>query len=177
MMRRFISCGVALGLFSLLPLSKAAAEDLPVRKAGLWEMKVMRAGSSMPEMTMQHCTDQTTDKEMSTAFSPMSKEICSKKDIQKTATGFVSDAVCGIAGVSITSHSEIVGDFNSAYTVKTMAHSDGGPAAMKGDHVTTVAAKWLGACKPDQKPGDIMMPSGLKMNIHDMDKLKAFLPK
>lgn len=177
MMRHFISCGLALGFFTLLPLSKAAAEDLPVRKAGLWEMKVMRAGSPMPEMTMQHCTDETTDKEMSTAFSPMSKEICSKKDIQKTATGFVSDSVCGIAGVSITSHSEIVGDFNSAYSVKTTAHSDGGPAAMKGDHVTTIEAKWLGACKPDQRPGDIMMPSGLKMNIHDMDKLKAFLPK
>jgi hypothetical protein len=177
MMRRFISCGLALGLFALLPLSEAAADDLPVRKAGLWEMKVMRAGSPRPDMTMQHCTDETTDKEMSTAFSPMSKEICSKKDIQKTATGFVSDSVCGIAGVSITSHSEIVGDFNSAYTVKTTAHSDGGPAAMKGDHVTTIEAKWLGACKPDQKPGDIMMPSGLKMNIHDMDKLKAFLPK
>jgi len=177
MMRRFISCGLALGLFALLPLSEAAADDLPVRKAGLWGMKVMRAGSPRPDMTMQHCTDETTDKEMSTAFSPMSKEICSKKDIQKTATGFVSDSVCGIAGVSITSHSEIVGDFNSAYTVKTTAHSDGGPAAMKGDHVTTIEAKWLGACKPDQKPGDIMMPSGLKMNIHDMDKLKAFLPK
>lgn len=177
MMRRFISCGLALGLFALLPLSEAAADDLPVRKAGLWEMKVMRAGSPRPDMTMQHCTDETTDKEMSTAFSPMSKEICSKKDIQKTATGFVSDSVCGIAGVSITSHSEIVGDFNSAYTVKTTAHSDGGPAAMKGDHVTTIEAKWLGTCKPDQKPGDIMMPSGLKMNIHDMDKLKAFLPK
>jgi hypothetical protein len=167
-MRQYISGGLALGLFTLLPLSKAAADDLPVRKAGLWEMKVMRAGSPMPEMTMQHCTDETTDKEMSTAFSPMSKEICSKKDIQKTATGFVSDSVCGIAGVSITSHSEIVG---------TTARSEGGPVAMKGDHVTTIEAKWLGACKPDQKPGDIMMPNGLKMNIHDMDKLKAFLPK
>lgn len=177
MMRQSVSCGLALGLFTLLPLCKAAADDLPVRKAGLWEMKVVRAGSPMPEMTMQHCTDETTDKEMSTAFSPMSKEICSKKDIQKTATGFVSDSVCGIAGLSITSHSEIVGDFNSAYTVRTTAHSDGGPAAMKGDHVTTIEAKWLGACKPDQKPGDIMMPNGLKMNVHDMDKLKAFLPR
>ena len=128
-------------------------------------------------MTMQQCTDETTDKEMSTAFSPMAKEICSKKDIQKTATGYVSDSVCGFAGVSIASHAEIVGDFNSAYTVKSTSHSEGGPAALKGDHVTTVEAKWLGACKPDQKPGDIVMPGGMKMNIHDLDKLKALLPK
>src|ERR1700730_18400484 len=177
MPRRIFSFGLALGFVALLPAYHACADELPIRKAGLWEMKVMRTGSPMPDMTMQHCTDESTDKEMSTAFSPMSKEVCSKKDVQKTATGFVSDSVCGIAGVSITSPSEMLGDFNSAYTVKTTSHSEGGPAATKGDHETMIEAKWLGACKPDQKPGDIVMPGGLKINLHDMDKLKALLPK
>jgi hypothetical protein len=174
---QLISSGLVLGLLALAPVSGARADDLPIRKPGLWEMKVMRTGSPTSDMTMQHCTDESTDREMSTAFAPMSKEICSKKDIQKTATGFVSDSVCGLAGVSISSHSEIVGDFNSAYTVKTKSHSEGGPAATKGDHETMIEAKWLGACKPDQKPGDIVMPGGLKINLHDMDKLKALLPK
>src|SRR6478609_6308174 len=130
-MRQYISGGLALGLFTLLPLSKAAADDLPVRKAGLWEMKVMRAGSPLPEMTMQHCTDETTDKEMSTAFSPMAREVCSRQNIQKTATGYVSDSVCGMAGITVTSHAEITGDFNSAYTVKSTSHSDRGAAAQQ----------------------------------------------
>ena len=56
----------------------AGAVETPVRKAGLWEMKMLRTGSPLPEMTMQHCTDETTDKAMSTTFSPMSKEVCSK---------------------------------------------------------------------------------------------------
>jgi hypothetical protein len=177
MTQQLLSLGLALGLLTLAPASGARAEELPLRKAGLWEMKVMRTGSPMPDMTMQHCTDATTDKEMSTAFAPMSKEICSKKDVQKTATGYVSDSVCGMAGVSIVSHSEITGDFNSAYTVKTVSHTASGPAAVKGDHETMIEAKWLGACKPDQKPGDIVMPGGLKINLHDMDKLKSLLPK
>ena len=177
MTRQLFSCALALGVMALLPLHEARAEDLPIRKAGLWEMKVMRAGAPNPDMTMQQCTDETTDREMSTSFSPMANEICSKKDIQKTANGYVSDSVCGFAGVSITSHAKIAGDFNSAYTVTSTSHSDGGPAAMKGDHVTTIEAKWLGACKPDQKPGDIVMPGGLKMNIHGMDKLKALFSK
>jgi hypothetical protein len=177
MMRQMFSLGLALGLLALVPASGARADDLPIRKAGLWEMKVMRTGSPMPDMTMQQCTDETTDKEMSTAFAPMSKDICSKKDIQKTAAGYVTDSVCGMAGVSIASHSEITGDFNSAYTVKTVSHTASGPAAVKGDHETTIAAKWLGACKPDQKPGDIVMPGGLKVNLHDLDKLKGLLPK
>ena len=148
-----------------------------MRKAGLWEMKMLRTGSPAPEMTMQHCTDETTDKEMSTSFSPASKELCSKQDIQKTATGYVTDSVCTVAGMTMTSHSEITGDFNSAYTVKATSHSQGGPAAVPRDSTTTIEAKWLGACKPDQKPGDIMMPGGIKMNIKDMERLKGLMPK
>jgi hypothetical protein len=41
----------------------------------------------------------------------------------------------------------------------------------------TLDAKWLGACKPDQKAGDIVMPGGVKMNVKDMEKLKALIPK
>ena len=176
MTRRIRSVCLGICLATSLAAPEARATDLPIRKAGLWEMKVVRTGSPMPEMTMQHCTDETTDKQMSTAFSPMSKEICSKNDIQQTATGYATDSVCSVAGTSMTSHSDITGDFNSAYTVKTTTHSDRGPAGL---HDTTIAieAKWLGACKPDQKPGDIVMPGGFKMNIKDADKLKGLLPK
>ena len=176
MTRQLLSFGSALGLLAL-SLVSANAVELPVRKAGLWEMKVLRAGSQAPDMTMQQCTDETTDKDMSTAMSPIGKEMCSKQNIQKTATGYVTDSVCGIAGVSIKSHAEITGDFNSGYTVKSTSHSEGGPAGMARDSTTTIEAKWLGACKPDQKPGDIIMPGGMKMNIKDMEKLKGLMPK
>jgi len=162
---------------TLLPALDAGAVEMPIRKAGLWEMMVLRTGSSLPEMTMQHCTDETTDKEMSTTFSPMAKEMCSKQDIQKTATGYVSDSVCKVGAMSITSHSDINGDFNSGYTVKSTSHNEGGPANVPRDSTTTVEAKWLGACKADQKPGDIVMPGGMKMNVKDMEKLKALMPK
>jgi len=161
----------------MLPALDAGAVEMPLRKAGLWEMKMVRTGSPMPEMTMHHSTDETTDKDMATSFSPMSKEICSKQDIQKTSTGYVTDSVCSVAGVSMTSHSEIAGDFNSAYTVRTTSHSEHGPAGMPRDATTTIEAKWLGACKPGQKPGDIVMPGGFKLNIKDAEKLKGLVPK
>ena len=94
-----------------------------MRKAGLWEMKMVRTGGPMPDMTMQHCTDASTDKQMSTSFSP-GKETCAKQDIQRTAAGYVSDSVCTVAGMTVTSHAEITGDFNSAYTVKSTSHSE-----------------------------------------------------
>ena len=174
-MRKRLSL-LSIVVMALMPTS-AFAVDMPARKAGLWEMKMLAGAGSTPAMTMQHCTDETTDKQMSTTFQPMSKEMCSKNDIQKTATGYTTDSVCTISGMSSTSHSDIVGDFNSAYTVKATSHNEGGPAGMPRDSTTTIEAKWLGPCKADQKAGDIVMPGGFKMNIKDMEKLKGYMPK
>jgi hypothetical protein len=161
----------------LLPAPDAFAVEMPIRKVGLWEIKIVRTGSPLPEMTMQHCTDEATDKEMNTGLAPAAKDVCSKHDIQKTATGYVTDSVCSVAGISMTSHSDITGDFNSAYTVKSTSHSEGGPSGMPRDSTTTIEAKWLGVCKADQKPGDIVMPGGFKLNIKDAEKLKGLMPK
>src|SRR5471030_713968 len=136
MTRLFVAICAAIGLLTLLPAPDAGALEMPIRKAGLWEMKVVRSGSPTPEMTMQHCTDESTDKEMSSTFSPMAKEMCSKQDIQKTSTGYVSDSVCQVGAMSITSHSDIVGDFNSGYTVKSTSHHEGGPASVPRDSTT-----------------------------------------
>ena len=159
-----------------LASASARADDLPIRKAGLWEMKVVKTGSVIPALTMQHCTDETTDKDMINSVSPLAKQICSKQDVQKTAIGYVTDAVCSVAGVSMTSHSEITGDFNAAYSVTTVAHLDKGPDNLR-DTTTKIEAKYLGDCKPGQKPGDIVMPGGgFKLNVKDTDKLKNLLP-
>jgi Protein of unknown function (DUF3617) len=176
MTQRLMLYCLGTALLAALPAFGARADEMPLRKPGLWEMKVAKTGSVLPEMTMQHCTDESTDKQMSAALSPVAKEACSKRDIAKTATGYVSDSVCSVGGVTMTSHADVTGDFNSAYTVKSTAHSDKGPGGVH-DVTSTIEAKWLGPCKPDQKPGDIVMPGGFKMNIKDAEKLKNLLPK
>jgi hypothetical protein len=167
---RLLTVLVALGA------APAFAVELPTRKAGLWELKMLRTGSALPEMTMQHCTDETTDKAMTTQLSPMAKQNCSKNETRKTATGFVTDSVCGFGSTTMTSHSEVTGDFNSAYSVKVTSHNDGAPAGAPRDTDMTLQARWLGPCASDQKPGDIVMPGGFRMNITDMEKLKGLMP-
>jgi hypothetical protein len=177
MTRQLLSFFSAFFLLAQFAAPEARAVEAPVRKAGLWEMKVVRTGSPMPEMTMQHCTDAAIDRDMNTGLAPAAKDVCSRNDLQKTATGYVADSACNIAGASITSHSEISGDFNSAYTVKTTSHTEHGPSAVPRDSTVTIEAKWLGACKPEQKPGDIVMPGGFKLNIKDAEMLKGLAPK
>src|SRR3569832_2208460 len=177
MTRELAALGLGLCLLAAMTADGARADDLPVRKAGLWEIKMVRTGSPLPEMPMQHCTAATIDKEMNNMVSPAAKQICSKQEIRKTATGYASDSVCSVAGASIASHSDIVGDFNSAYTVTTTSHSDLGSKGAPRDTVPKIEAKWLGACKADQKPGDIVMPGGgFKLNVKDAAKLQNLLP-
>ena len=105
-----------------------------------------------PEMTMQQCTDETTDKDMSTAMSPVAKEMCSKQDIQKTTAGYVTHSVPGIAGMTIKSHAEITGDFNSAYTVKSTSHSEGGATGGVRDSTATIEANGPAPARPIRGP-------------------------
>lgn len=175
MMRRLLSSGLCGGALALT-ITIAGADELPTRKPGLWEMKVVKVGSQVPEMTMQHCTDATADKDMVNSMSPLAKRVCTRHDVRKTATGYVTDSVCTLAGVSMTSHSEITGDFNSAYTVMTKTHFDKGADQLR-DSTTRIEAKWLGDCKPGQTPGDIVMPGGFKINVKAAERLKNLIPK
>jgi hypothetical protein len=167
---------IACSMLLALSVRVAIGDELPVRKPGLWEMKVLKTGSPVPNMTVQHCTDVTTDRSLNDSLLPLTKQACAKQDLQKIPTGYVADAVCTIGGSSLTAHTEIVGDFNSAYTFSMTSHTDKGPGGKPFDTTTSIAAKWLGACKADQKPGDIVMPGGIKTNVKDMEKLKALIP-
>ena len=167
--------------FTLVCASPAAALDLPARKAGLWELKMNFEGRTIPPQTIQQCIDAATDKQMNSIGGNMGRETCSKQDVQKVGSTIVVNSVCQIGPTKTTSHGVITGDFNSAYTVKVSSKREGGPAVpgMPADGTSnmTMEAKWLGACKPDQKAGDIVMPGGFKMNVKDMEKLKGLMPK
>ncbi len=166
------SAGILVIASCALLAQPATADELPMRKAGLWELTMNPAQPGMPAVQMRHCTDESVDRQMSAMSSPMAKDMCKQTSIQKTAAGFAVDSVCGTGGMTTTSHAEITGNFQSAYTVKITAHVTGGPM---GNHDTnmTMDARWTGACPADLKPGDIVMPGGMKMNVKAME---AFRP-
>ena len=48
----------------------------------------------------------------------------------------------------------------------TVTSEGGGLPAVK----MTIESKWLGACAADQKPGDVIMPGGVKVNVPELQK-------
>ena len=146
------------------------AAELPSRKPGLWEMETTLPNPKIPKQVIRQCVDTATDEMMqSRAQSMGSQRECSKRDIQKSASSITIDSTCTVAGKSRTSHAVITGSFDSGYTMTVTSQSEGAPEAM----TITIAAKWIGPCAADQKPGDIIMANGMKMNIMDAQKLGA----
>jgi len=174
---RLILQAAALAVACVTAASAASLDDIPNRKPGLWDIKMVSADARIPPQTIQQCTDASTDADLRTTFSPMAKEMCSQQDMQKTAAGYSIDATCNFHGIASTSHTEISGDFNSAYTVKVSTTQSSGPAGIAQAGDMTMNATWVGPCKDGQKAGDIIMPGGIKMNINDMKALRALIPQ
>ena len=84
----------------------------------------------------------------------------------------IVDAVCKVGDATTTTHSVITGSFDSAYTVNVTSKREGGkpiPGMPPGGAMQmTIGAKWLGACAADQKPGDMIMGNGTKVNVFEM---------
>jgi hypothetical protein len=152
-----------------LVATAATAQDMPSRKAGLWEMTMTFEGRGAPPQTMQQCIDAATDKSMQDMSAGPRGQSCSKRETKKVGNTIVFDTVCSMGAGTNTAHGVVSGDFNSAYTVKINSKREGGAPNpnMPPETNMTVEAKWLGACKADQKPGDIIMANGMKMNIND----------
>ena len=163
---------VSVVLLGAACLSSASAQEIPTRRPGLWEVTINHEGRNTPPQTMQQCTDAETDKLLNAFGGDLSADLCSKQEIKKVGTTFVINAVCQIGPMKSSSQSVVSGDFNSNYTVKVTTKLEGAPAGAQGAGGTTsIQAKWIGACKPDQRPGDIVMANGQTMNIRELRKM------
>src|ERR1041385_5951179 len=118
-------------LATLLPaafvVTPALAQDMPSRKAGLWEMTMTFEGRGAPPQTMQQCIDASTDKAMQDMSQGTRGQSCSKREMKKVGDTIVFDSVCNTGAGTATSHGVVSGDFNSAYTVKINSKRAGGP--------------------------------------------------
>ena len=157
------------GLFAALP---ATADELPKRKPGLWEVAMAIEGQKIPFSTLQQCTDEETDALMMTNFNGAIGQNCSQPEVRNSGGTYTIDSTCTFSGATTSTHAVISGDFDKAYTVKVTSKQTGGkplPTLGAGGEMNmALEAKWVGPCGPKMKPGDIVMPGGITVNIRQL---------
>jgi hypothetical protein len=143
-----------------------AAEQLS-RKPGLWEVKTTLDNTSAPPRMVKQCIDAATDELSQSIAGPFSAAVCPERKVQRSSDAVTVDSTCSIAGKPASAHAVVTGSLDSAYTMKVAAEGDLLPG---GEMAMTMEGKWLGACAADQRPGDVIMGNGVKINIPDMQK-------
>jgi hypothetical protein len=151
----------------LIGAMPALAAEMPARKAGLWEVKMSVDNRNGAGQTIQQCIDAATDQLMQSNAGPFAQQACAKRDVQRSGSTVTIDSTCTVAGKTATSHAVVNGSFDSAYTMTVTSQSEGMPG---GGMTMKMDAKWLGPCAAGQKPGDMIMGNGMKINILDMQK-------
>jgi hypothetical protein len=158
-----IRIGKALFLAAAIA-TPAQATDLPARKPGLWEVKTSIEGSPRA-LTVQQCVDASTDQMLQSSAGPFSAAACPDREVKKSDASMSIDSRCSLGGKPATAHAVVAGSFDSAYTMTVTSEGGGLPAV-----TMTIESKWLGACAADQKPGDVIMSGGVKINVPELQK-------
>ena len=133
-MNRYLRSSSLVAIF-LAFSSAALAADGPQRKPGLWESKIQTKGATL---ISQMCVDAATEGVMRAKTDAYMKQNCSKYEKREEAGKWTTDSVCTFAGTQVTGH-----------TVTTTV----GDAAVHTVGSTIADSRWLGPCKPGQRPG------------------------
>jgi hypothetical protein len=152
----------------------APAQDLPKRKSGLWEINMDRSnsrgkdGKGAPPTVMTQCVDQTKDDVLHQMGQQMAHEMkCTWTSLRRTPAGLANESTCDLGNMKTMSKTVITGDFNTAY--KMEIHTRYEPPMMgRAEGFTIMEARWVGACKSGQRPGDVTVAGGMTINLYDM---------
>ena len=169
---RLLSGGMVL-LAAAWALPSQAGPTFPQRKAGLWEVQMGQVEGAKGPMAVMQCVDASTDKLMQEYGSQqprMNRKFCKEETRNEAGKMMVHRETCQEGSTKVNTHMVISGDFNSHYSVQSTTTYDP-PRAGRSENDMRMEATWKGPCAAGQKPGDMVMPGGMKMNILDMMKM------
>ncbi len=162
-----LKCAAAVTACTLLIPSASAAglSEAPKRKPGLWQQTLSASGVGMPPQTMSMCTDEKTDSLLESQATGSAR--CTQQSIRRQGNSVIVEAVCKDGATTVRTHGVFTGDFMSRYTGELRSTFDPPMQGMK-EVTQKIEARWLGPCKPGQKPGDVVLQGMGGMNLNEM---------
>ena len=163
------------GALSLAAAAAAlAGPTFPARKPGLWEMRSTEKSGGRESISVQQCADTATDKalqEYGLSQPKMNRKFCKEEMRNEAGKMLVHTEVCKQSDTRMTRRIIISGDFNAAYRVESHTVYEPVPKSAPPNDDVVAEMRWMGACPAGMKPGDMLMPGGMKMNVVDMTNL------
>ena len=113
------------------------------------------------------CLDDSVQREMYTVSTGMMSGMCSKHEIKVAGNKVTTLANCDLGITKMQSQAVMTLNGNTSYHTEARASFDP-PLNGAKDSTTIIDGKHVGACKPDQKPGDMTLPGGQTVNVRNL---------
>jgi hypothetical protein len=149
--------------FAALP---AFAADYPKLESGLWEMQRSAGHPDAQANRATMCLDDAVQKELFDMAGAM-QGACSRHEFVFSGNRGRGDFVCSMGGSTMHSKSTMVVEGRRAYRTEIDTTYDP-PLMGQARSRMVITARRVGACKPGQRPGDLVLPNGQTMNMHDV---------
>lgn len=155
--------------FGLATLGTQAADPIPSRKPGLWEMSSEMSMMPGQKMVARRCMGPGNDKDLLDG-NPQERKNCGEPVVSRKGSDMHTEIVCKVEGSTATTRAVFSGDFQKHYGGRVDTTYTPPLHGMSASTLT-VSARWLGPCAPGQKPGDteMSMPGG-RINLQEMMK-------
>ena len=148
-----------------------AALEYPTLKAGQWEMTTTAGGTGAAPAAPRKatiCLDANTQKALMDQGAGVQKELCSKMEMRRDGTRYITDAECRFGTSVVKSHGVMTMIGDTAYRTETQASFDPPLANNMRESKTVIEGKYVGACRDGMQPGDMVTDTGQKININQM---------
>ncbi|HRP97046.1 MAG TPA: DUF3617 family protein [Rhodocyclaceae bacterium] len=142
-------------------------DELPRRDPGLWEMSTSMVEMGGLGMNMQACIDESVEDLMMQAEADSD---CSEQSYRRDGERIVFAATCMVDGSRAQIDGVFTGNFAKHYEGEVRTTYTPPLEGMATTHLK-MAARWIGACKPGQQPGEVVMTGMTGMGDMNFDDL------
>jgi len=168
-LRCFRSVIAAIGITTLAFTSTAADDtQLPLRKAGLWELSTtMDEGLGPKSQVLTLCIDADMERTTAAASAEEHTKTCSKYEISKVGTSTVVDMACQFASRHVVSRTEMSGDFETGFLVKIESTTSGEQQqqSVSVKRTITQTGKYMGESCGDLAGGEAKGSDGSRILV------------
>ena len=144
----------------------AFAQDYPKLRPGLWDLTKSSDRPNDPGQRTSICLDESLQKEMYQSGLGAMSGMCSKHEFHLKGSRGDAEFICNMGANTMHSKSVMTIDGDTAY--RTEIDTTFEPPLNGQAHThSTLVARHTGACKPGQRPGDMILPNGRSINMRD----------
>jgi hypothetical protein len=147
--------------------------EVPPLRAGLWEATAKSADRTAPRPAVTRmCLDKHTQRNVLEQLVFAMPRMCSRYEYGMRGGRFVTDSSCTLGASTIEGRTETTFVRDTAYHIEVVGRV--GPTGRLAEQQrATIDGRHVGACPASMRPGDMVLPNGLTLNLVQLGAVLA----